>query len=439
MNLNYDLVTWIDYFIGAFACCVSIFMSGKFLLGKVWKDIKYYNVLLLILCTIFLIFNSLLFENIMKIFGTLAVFVCIYKFSLNTKIKDSFVMAIATCVVFLLGEATTALLISLIDLIFKTGISNNTSNSYVINIAIAIFSYIYAILLKKIIINSVNKISKNSKLPFILTGIVTIFIVVSSFYKFSLDNWTFNYSFVLNFIIIVGSICLFWILLTQYIKNKEMSDKYILLKDYLQTSAELIEKYSSTVHKYKNNLIAIKGYIKADNKKAESYIDDLLETYEFKKYKWINKINNIKIDAVRYLIYYKLSKAENNNLNIIVDVSKDMNNYDNYLSIHDINILLDIIGELFDNAIYASCESKEKEFNIYIYEEDRNIKFVLSNTYVGLIDLSIINKNGYTTKGEGHGLGLYDIDKTIKKNNKFKIKYEIIDNYFTVTLMVNVK
>ena len=440
MNFNYDLMTWIEYFIGAFACCISIFFSGKYLLGKKWKEIKYYQVILLLIYTIFLIFNSLIFENIMKLFGTLAVFFCIYKFSLNTETKNSFVMAIATCVIFLLGEATTALLISLIDLFFKVGASNNTSYSYVINITIAVFSYIYTILLKNVINNNVKKISKNSKLPFIILGIVTTFVVVSSFYKLSINNWIFNYSFVLNMIIIVGCISLFWILLKQYIKNKEINDKYMLLKDYLQTSAELIEKYSSTVHKYKNNLIAIKGYLKSDNKKADNYIDSLLESYNLKKYNWINKINIIQLDAIRYLIYYKLSKAENSNLKIMVDVSKDIKDYkNNFLSIHDSNILLDIIGELFDNAIYASNESKEKELNLIMYKENNYLIFTLSNTYKGKIDLSLISKNGYTTKGSGHGLGLYDIDKTIKKHNLFTINYELIDNYFVTTLKIKIK
>ena len=30
MNFNYDLATWIDYFIGAFACCLGGFFVGKF-------------------------------------------------------------------------------------------------------------------------------------------------------------------------------------------------------------------------------------------------------------------------------------------------------------------------------------------------------------------------------------------------------------------------
>ena len=39
MNFNYDLMTWIKYFIGAFACCFSAFLCGKQLLNKPLKEI----------------------------------------------------------------------------------------------------------------------------------------------------------------------------------------------------------------------------------------------------------------------------------------------------------------------------------------------------------------------------------------------------------------
>ena len=31
MNMNYDLMTWIEYFVGAFACCFGGFFVGKIL------------------------------------------------------------------------------------------------------------------------------------------------------------------------------------------------------------------------------------------------------------------------------------------------------------------------------------------------------------------------------------------------------------------------
>ena len=436
--MNYDLMTWVEYFVGAFACCFFIFLSGKYILDKNFNDLKFYNWLLLIPFSIILILNSLAFDNIMKVFGTLAVFFCIYMFSLKTKLEDAFLYSIATCLIFLLGEVTFALIISLIDLFFDTAITSGVIKSYYSNIMIAIFSYVYTIIFKRIIVNNIKKINKNNELYFLLLGTITIFVILSSIYKLYLNNWTIDYKFVLNIIIIVGCLILILVLLKQYLKNKEIMDKYILLEDYLKTSADLVEKHSSTIHKYKNNLIAIKGYLKSDIKEANNYIDTLIENYKTKKYSWFSKLNYIKIDIVRYLVYCKLSKAEALNLKISVDVSSDIKKINNNkLTVYKINILLDIIGEYFDNAIYASNESKEKEINFVLYLENDKLIFILANTYKEKVDLSLITKNGYTTKGKGHGLGLYDIDKTLKSIPCFEVKYELLDNYFVVSLTID--
>ena len=436
--MNYDLMTWIEYFVGAFACCFFIFLSGKYLLDKNFNDLKFYNWLLLIPFSIILILNSFAFDNIMKVFGTLAVFFCIYMFSLKTKLEDAFLYSIATCLIFLLGEVTFVLIISLIDLFFDTTITSVFVKSYYSNIMIAIFSYVYTIIFKRIIVNNIKKINKNNELYFLLLGTITIFVILSSIYKLYLNNWTIDYKFVLNIIIIVGCLILILVLLKQYLKNKEIMDKYILLEDYLKTSADLVEKHSSTIHKYKNNLIAIKGYLKSDIKEANNYIDTLLENYKTKKYSWFSKLNYIKIDIVRYLVYCKLSKAEALNLKISVDVSSNVKKFsNNELTVYEINTLSDIIGEYFDNAIYASNESKEKEINFVLYLENDKLIFVLANTYKEKVDLSLITKNGYTTKGKNHGFGLYDIDKTLKSIPCFEVKYELLDNYFVVSLTIS--
>ena len=441
MNFNYDLMTWIEFFIGAFACCLGSFVSAKILLDVKIKDIKImYYVFLIILSALTLI-NSLVFDNIAKIFGIFTIIFVIYKIIFQEDIINSFLYSLITYIFFIISEITISMIALLLESIVIGDIQITLlAKTIFINIAVSFLSAIYSKLLKRRVKIIVNKLNNNKIFYIIVLGIIIIFILISSLYNLFINKWVIDYKFVLNTIIIIGCSILAIVLLKQYLKNKEINDKYLLLEDYLKTSAELIERYSTTIHKYKNNLIAIKGYLKTDEKKANLYIDDLLETYDLKKYNWFNKINNIQIDVLRYLIFYKLSKAENNDLKIVVDVSKDIKKYNNNnITIRNSNILLDIVGELFDNAIYASNESKEKELNVIIYEEDNNIVIIISNTYKGEVFLSLINKNGYTTKGNGHGLGLYDIDKTIKKEEIFDINYELIDNSFVAKLKVKIK
>ena len=439
MNMNYDLMTWIEYFMGAFACCFGMFFTGKILVDKSFKNIKFYHYGLLILFSILIIINSLTFDNIAKIIGTLCILFLLFKLIFNEDYVNSFLYSVITYILFILSEITISIFIVLIEKMFSIDILLGFMKTIFINIIVSILSCIYAYLIRKQVKLFVKTINRNNIFYIFIMGVVIILITLSSMYKLYLNDWIFDYFFLLNIIVILGCIYLFVVLLRQYLKNKEITDKYILLEDYLKTSADLVEKYSSTIHKYKNNLIAIKGYLKSDIKEANSYIDNLLENYKTKKYSWFSKINYIKIDTLRYLVYCKLAKAESLSLKISIDVSPDLKKFDSKkLAKNDINILLEILGEYFDNAIYASNESKEKEINFMLYLENDKLIFILANTYKGKVYLSLITKNGYTTKGKDHGLGLYDIDKTLKSISYFKVKYELLDNYFVASLTIDI-
>ncbi|MBQ8472232.1 MAG: GHKL domain-containing protein [Bacilli bacterium] len=300
----------------------------------------------------------------------------------------------------------------------------------------AFICWLSNLILGKIILKKTKINLKKFNIIFLI--IYILFVIIVAIYNLYKNNLKITQTLILNTIIVVGSFFLIFVLIRQYLKNREIINKYKLLEEYLKTSADLIEKYSSTIHKYKNNLITIKGCMNSNLGDANNYIDDLLDNFKTKKYSWFSKINYIKIDSIRYLIYYKLSKAEELNLKISVNVSKNVKNIKNdILNTQEIGILLEILGEYFDNANYASSESKEKELNFILYEENENLVFTIANTYQNKINLSSITKNGYTTKGNGHGFGLYDVEKNVKANLFLKSNYEVDDEYFIVILRVN--
>ena len=233
-------------------------------------------------------------------------------------------------------------------------------------------------------------------------------------------------------LIILLLVLIAFILLKQII----LVEKCELLEEYIKKSSELTEKYASSNHKYTNSLITIKSYIKSNKNNALKYIDSLLD-YNPKKSNWLVKLNYIKENSVRYLIYYKISKAEDSNLKVSVEISKDIKDVESLnLDVHELSMLSEVIGEYFDNAIYASLESKEKELHFSCYLDNNSLVFLIANTYKDKIDLDLIEQKDYTTKGQKHGRGLYDINKSLKDNNKLDYSYEVIDNYFVAKLAV---
>lgn len=328
---------------------------------------------------------------------------------------------------------------STIGYLFKIEYMDFASKSILVNIIIVLCSCYLAKLFNNKINNFVNKVNRNSLLIVAIQGVILIFVTVSSINHIYINDWQLNYDFFLNVVIVLGSVILIFYFIKEYLKNKEIVSKYSLLDDYLKTSADVVEKYSSTVHKYKNNLISIQGYLKTDVKQANKYVDNLLEDYKNKKYSWFSKINYIKNDEFRYLIYYKLNKAEENNLKLSVTVSKELKKIEiDYLNVQETGMILDILGELLDNAVYAASESSSKELIFDMYKEDNYITIEIANTYSNDFDLNSITKSGYTTKGKGHGLGLYEIDKSVKKLDFLAVNYEKVDKYFIVKLLIKI-
>lgn len=423
----------------SFVCCFGMFFMGTIILNKRIKELKWYHYLLVLISSILMMYSTNM-GNVFKVSSIILIIFLSYRIIYRIDIATCLLTTIIVYITLALSETLIMLVIGLLDIIFASVSLADVTRPFIGNTLVIILSLIFTILLAKKVRTWLLKIRKPTSVYIIIIGIVTTIIIVCSLSKiYSSIKYGVTPSFLLNIIIIIGCFTLTIFLIKEYIQNKEIVEKYKLHEDYLKTSADLIEKYSTTIHKYKNNLISIKGYLKNDINKANEYIDSLLEIYNDKKYNWFPKIENIPIDVIKYMLYYKLLKAEYNKLKLNIAISKELKQqkYEK-LTIQEVGILADIVGEYLDNAIYASSESIKKELIIDLYIEDNKVCFVLSNTFKNEVNLKLLTKNGYTTKGKGHGLGLYEVEKMIKQEQKLNTNYEIIDDYFIVKLELSI-
>ena len=102
------------------------------------------------------------------------------------------------------------------------------------------------------------------------------------------------------------------------------------------------------------------------------------------------------------------------------------------LSAKKYNHLCTAIGILFDNALQAVKENKEKAIEISFIEDNENVYFILKNSFSNFIDLEELGKNNFTTKFNGHGIGVNYISKLKTLN----IKNEIINNMYVSKLII---
>ena len=80
-----------------------------------------------------------------------------------------------------------------------------------------------------------------------------------------------------------------------------------------------------------------------------------------------------------------------------------------------------------DNAIEAALSSEEKRISLGLIKKNQSVMIIVSNSFFGNISsISMLFKQGFSTKGENRGLGLSNLK-------------EIIDKYKNVTLDTFIK
>ena len=98
-----------------------------------------------------------------------------------------------------------------------------------------------------------------------------------------------------------------------------------------------------------------------------------------------------------------------------------------------------ILGILLDNAIEASNECEEKIINIIFRDDEKNHRqlIVIENTYKDKdVDTEKIFAKGVSGKENHTGLGLWEVQNILKKNNNLSLFTTKNDKYFSQQLEI---
>ena len=186
-------------------------------------------------------------------------------------------------------------------------------------------------------------------------------------------------------------------------------------KTYNKTLQILHDNIRAFKHDFSNILSGIGGYVDTNDMEGlKKYYKQLLED--------CNHVNNLSLlspdtinnPAVYSVLADKYYKADSLGIKITLESFIDFNNL--HMEIYEFTRIL---GILMDNAIEAASECDEKIINVIIRNDaNRNRQLlIVENTYANKdIDIDKIYEKGYSTKSNNTGLGLWEIDRIIKKH-----------------------
>jgi len=148
----------------------------------------------------------------------------------------------------------------------------------------------------------------------------------------------------------------------------------------------------------------------------------------------------IKDSALYSLISSKYSLAESLGIHFNMNIVESFN--DIPISPY---VFTRILGILLDNAIEASKASNEKEIFLdinktFVSSYTKRNTISIRNTYSNKnIDINRIREKGYTSKNSdttSHGLGLWEVDKLLKKSNNLNLYTTKNDKFFEQNLEI---
>lgn len=419
--------------IGLILSITSFFIVRNLVKSKLnFFNIKSIISIILISIPTFLFYDSE-YNSIITIL-TFFISIIIYKKIFNIKLSTS-ILAMSFVMVL------TALADFIIIPIWLQHIDyNSIRNVWYISIISNVIISILAIAISRINILRIKfqkfclKIDSNSIVSVIFFAVVSFWIIIILFYNLSI-NLTSLPTYTITSIIIVMLLILYYLYVKECNNYNNLNQEYNAIFKYIQTFEEWIDNEQMYRHELKNNLSIIRNMTK--NKKVIQKIDDMLKFSIILDESDIECLKDIPKGALKGLIYYKIAMAKNNDINLIIEVSPKITNKLKKIKDKDLKHICIILGIYIDNAIEAAMKTKKKNVTLEIYANSKQLIFVVSNTYKDLISLDKMNIDGYTTKGEGHGRGLYYVNKLLDKSRNLHSEQMFLDKYFIQKLYVS--
>ena len=231
--------------------------------------------------------------------------------------------------------------------------------------------------------------------------------------------------------LIVGSITLY--LLLQLFSM--ISELFSLRKtcEYLEKNDELnrkiIMEYRIFKHNIENQLIGLKS---VSNPECSLLINEIIKENNSSFY--IKNNSNSIPSGVNGIIMDKLYNYKSENLNINIQ-NKTKGDLLKRIGSKKYNLLCEYIGITLDNALQAAMNSNDKMIFINFKETEKDIHFIIINTFKGRMDLCQFGKLNYTSKKYGHGIGLY----SIFRRKKVDVSNTIMNNLYKTEISIKKK
>lgn len=307
----------------------------------------------------------------------------------------------------------------------------------VCSLFVVVATLIVIILVKnKLPANEIKKrILSKERYSFIVVIICSVVVIYTVISFVGNSNMSFSeYFYVISCAIII---------VLSFYKLNQYRYEAKLRAEYSDVYGEVLQQIRERQHKFTNQLNAIyalhqiyKTYDELVEKQAE-------KTDELRKYIMPNNVIILRNPIVIAHVYQKICEAADQEIPLETVFDCDIGELD----IPDI-YLVEMIGTLFDNAmenILSESEEGKPKGRMYlgITRKEDKIAIAVENEhdYIPFSVWGQFFERGYSTKGEGRGLGLHHLKRLIDKYDGeilVENKQHLGRNYFSMSVVLKV-
>lgn len=195
--------------------------------------------------------------------------------------------------------------------------------------------------------------------------------------------------------------------------SRKIKKEFLAFTEDFEGTKFLVDSMRANNHDFTNKLHVILGLIQIGQyDKAVSYIQNISIIQRETISKVMNSIENPSFAA---LIVGKIARSSECNVKFILNEGSRLKNED--ISIPS-EALVTITGNLIDNALDSmnkDTSKNEKELSLGIYTRPGELLIIVKDTGTGIPEeiKEKIFENGFSTKGQGRGIGLYHVKQLV--------------------------
>ena len=223
---------------------------------------------------------------------------------------------------------------------------------------------------------------------------------------------------------------------TVALQQKESEEKnFLYYMDEVEQQQSATRKFK---HDYQNILLSLDGFFENNDFSGakEYYYSRIKPASEgiTRDAFTLDRLSKIKVKEIKSILAAKLLAAQNTAIG--VDTIFEASDEIDYIPVDSV-VLVRMLGIVLDNAIDELAELGEGQLFVACFKEKDAITFVVQNTCrAHLPKLRELQKMGFSTKGDGRGLGLSNLSELADCCPNVTLWTGIKDNSFTQKLIL---